>query len=83
MQQNQKTMGILYRYSTGEALGPEELEVATKQITDMAKMVPALAIFLLPGGMVLLPMLAKLLPWELIPDLKPQEAGETGETGEA
>jgi len=71
MQQNQKSMEILFRYSLGEDLKPEELEIAKTQLIDMIKLVPAFAIFLLPGGMVLLPILAKLLPWELIPDLKP------------
>ena len=76
MNQNSKTLGILYDYSMGKDLPPEQMEIATKQLTDMAKLVPALAIFLLPGGMVLLPLLGKLLPWDLIPDLKPPEEGE-------
>lgn len=71
MQQNQKAMDVLYRYSLGETLTGEEMEIATKQLISMAKLVPALALFLLPGGTVLLPILARMLPWELIPDLKP------------
>jgi hypothetical protein len=34
---------------------------------DVAKAVPALAIFAAPGGMLLLPILAKLLPFSLLP----------------
>ncbi len=73
MQQNRKTLDILFRYSMGDELKPDELKIATKQLLDMIKLVPALAIFLLPGGMLLLPLFAKMLPWELIPDLKPPE----------
>lgn len=73
MQQNGKAMDVLYRSALGEELPQEEKELANKQIADMAKLVPALAIFLLPGGMVLLPTLAKLLPWELVPNLAPPE----------
>jgi hypothetical protein len=79
MQQNRKSLDIVYRYALGHPLEAGEQEIATKQLTDMAKLVPAFAIFLLPGGMVLLPLFAKLLPWELIPDLKPPESVEQGE----
>jgi hypothetical protein len=37
------------------------------QLIDLAKVVPALAIFAAPGGMLLLPLLAKLLPFNLLP----------------
>lgn len=73
MQQNQKAMDVLYRYSMGEELTDEETEEATKQLNDMIKLVPALAIFLVPGGSLLLPILGKLLPWEVFPDLRSPE----------
>ena len=38
-----------------------------EQLIDLAKAVPALAIFAAPGGMVLLPLLAKLLPFDVLP----------------
>ena len=34
---------------------------------DLAKTIPALAIFAAPGGMLLLPILIKLLPFNLLP----------------
>jgi hypothetical protein len=37
------------------------------QLVDLAKAVPALAIFAAPGGMLLLPLLAKLLPFSVLP----------------
>ncbi|MEK7486369.1 MAG: hypothetical protein AABZ60_18770, partial [Planctomycetota bacterium] len=73
MVQNKKTLHILYRYSLGRDLSEGEMDIAKKQLVNLVKIVPALAIFILPGGAILLPMLAKMLPWELIPDLKPPE----------
>ena len=37
------------------------------QLIDLAKTIPALAIFAAPGGMLLLPILLKLLPFNLLP----------------
>ena len=37
------------------------------QLIDLAKAVPALAIFAAPGGMLLLPLVAKLLPFSVLP----------------
>lgn len=71
MQQNQKAMGILYRISLGETVSEEETAEAMSQIAVMARLVPALALFLAPGGSLLLPILSKLLPWELVPNLRP------------
>lgn len=71
MRKNRDSMGAVYRYSFGKKLEPGELDEAKKQMLDMVKLVPAFAIFMLPGGMALLPLLGKLLPWEVIPDIKP------------
>ena len=38
-----------------------------EQLLDLAKTIPALAIFAAPGGMLLLPILLKLLPFNLLP----------------
>jgi hypothetical protein len=37
------------------------------QLIDVAKAIPALAIFAAPGGMLLLVALAKVLPFNLLP----------------
>lgn len=71
MHKNKDSMGVVYRYSFGKDLESGELEEAKKQMIDMVKLVPAFAIFMLPGGMALLPLLGKVLPWEVIPDIKP------------
>ncbi|TNE45359.1 MAG: hypothetical protein EP343_27285 [Deltaproteobacteria bacterium] len=71
MQENQKSMGIMYRMSVGEKVSETEMSEALGQVAKMARLVPALALFLAPGGSLLLPLLSKMLPWELVPDLRP------------
>ena len=76
MQKNKDSMDVVYRYSFGKGLEPGELEEAKKQMIELIKIVPAFAIFMLPGGMVLLPLLGKILPWEVIPDIKPPKENQ-------
>lgn len=48
-------------------LTPDESRRVKSQLLDVAKTVPALAIFALPGGGLLLPILMKVLPWNVLP----------------
>jgi hypothetical protein len=58
---------LLARAAAGGTLTAEERRKVRAQLIDLAKAVPALAIFAAPGGMLLLPLLAKLLPFNLLP----------------
>jgi hypothetical protein len=58
---------LLARAAGGATLTAEEKRQVKEQLIDLAKAVPALAIFAAPGGMLLLPLLAKLLPFSLLP----------------
>jgi len=58
---------LLARAAGGGKLTAEEKRKVRAQLIDLAKAVPALAIFAAPGGMLLLPLLAKLLPFNLLP----------------
>jgi hypothetical protein len=58
---------LLGKAAAGRALTAEEKRKVKAQLIDLAKAVPALAIFAAPGGMLLLPLLAKLLPFNLLP----------------
>jgi LETM1-like protein len=58
---------LLAKAAGGHSLTPEERLKVKAQLIDLAKAVPALAIFAAPGGMLLLPLLAKLLPWNVLP----------------
>lgn len=58
---------LLAKATTGQRLSAAERRKVKEQLINLAKAVPALAIFAAPGGMVLLPLLAKLLPFNLLP----------------
>jgi len=58
---------LLYRASRGDKLSPEDRRRMGKQLLDILRSIPSLAIFSLPGGAVLLPLLFKFLPDGLKP----------------
>ena len=59
---------ILQRMAeSDDTLTEDEKEAAKAQLLDICKVVPALGVFLLPGGAVLLPVLVKILPFDLLP----------------
>jgi hypothetical protein len=58
---------LLAKAASGTDLTAEEKAKVKEQLLDLAKAVPALAIFAAPGGMLLLPLLAKLLPFSVLP----------------
>ncbi|MBI1850832.1 MAG: ribosome small subunit-dependent GTPase A [Planctomycetes bacterium] len=68
---------FLWRYAQGETLSPDEMEAMKQQILDLVRVVPALGIFALPGGMILLPLLAKAFPWGLVPSAWRQKRGDS------
>jgi hypothetical protein len=70
---------LLAKAAAGAALTSAEKVKVRQQLIDLAKTIPALAIFAAPGGMLLLPILFKLLPFNLLPssfvDPPPPPAG--------
>jgi hypothetical protein len=61
-----KELVQLIKKSTSKELTKEEKEKVKTQFLDIAKSMPTLAIFLLPGGTLLLPIILKIIP-DLIP----------------
>jgi len=61
-----KELMALLQKSTKEELSAEEKEQVKAQFYDILKSMPSLALFLLPGGTLILPIVMKLMP-ELIP----------------
>ncbi len=61
-----KELVILIRKSSTQELSPEEKDAVKSQFKDLARTIPALTVFMLPGGAVLMPLLLKLIP-DLIP----------------
>jgi hypothetical protein len=58
---------LLAKATAGKTLSSEEKRKVREQLIDLAKAIPALAIFAAPGGLLLLPLLAKLLPFNMLP----------------
>ena len=61
-----KELVFLLSKSTLRDLTPEEKKKVQDQLMDIFKSIPSLAIFILPGGAVLLPIFIKLIP-KLLP----------------
>ncbi len=61
-----KELVSLIRKSTTSELTKEEKELVKTQFKDIVKSMPSLAIFLLPGGAFLLPLILKIIP-DLVP----------------
>lgn len=67
---------LLARAARGQTLTREEKARMREQLIDVAKAVPALAIFAAPGGVLLLIALAKVLPFDLLPSSFREQAEE-------
>jgi hypothetical protein len=65
LSQSKELVNLISKSTTRELTKEEKAKVKT-QFKDLVKSVPALAIFLLPGGAVLLPILLKVIP-SLVP----------------
>lgn len=61
-----KELVLLLTKSTTKELNEEERKKIQSQLLDIFKSIPSLAIFMLPGGAVLLPIFIKLIP-KLLP----------------
>ena len=58
---------LLARAARGQKLNADERRKMRSQLIDVAKAIPALAIFAAPGGILLLIALAKVLPFNILP----------------
>lgn len=69
---------LLTRAARGQTLTSDEKAAMRRQLIDVAKAVPALAIFAAPGGVLLLLALAKVLPFDLRPSAFRDDADDEG-----
>jgi hypothetical protein len=67
---------LLARAARGQKLTRDEKRRMREQLLDVARAVPALAIFAAPGGILLLVALAKVLPFNLLPSSFREKADE-------
>ena len=58
---------FLGKLAIGQSLTADERRRMKLELMDLAKAIPALAIFAAPGGLLLLAALAKVLPFSLLP----------------
>ena len=61
-----KELISLLRKSTNSKLSTEEKAKVKEQILDLIKTIPSLSIFMIPGGTIILPILMKILPDDLL-----------------
>jgi hypothetical protein len=73
--ESREMMDTLWKLSIGEAVSPEEKKAAKAQLSDLAKSVPVLGLFALPGGAVMIGLLAKCVPFDLFPTAFCKEKG--------
>ncbi len=74
LQQSKEAMSLIKK-STHTSLSEDEKEKIKVQLLDICKAVPAFAVFLLPGGALLLPLLIKLIP-DILPSAFREDDGE-------
>ncbi|MFD1551390.1 hypothetical protein DNU06_13690 [Putridiphycobacter roseus] len=61
-----KELVYLITKSTHKELSKEEKEKVKHQLADLGKSIPALTLFMLPGGAIILPLVLKIIP-NLVP----------------
>jgi hypothetical protein len=61
IQKNTKLMGLLIE-STHRNLDENEKKIIKNQTIEVIKTIPSLALFLLPGGSILLPVILRFIP---------------------
>lgn len=67
IRETQELYRLMVKWSSGERLTSVEKAQVKSQLMDICKTVPALAIFLVPFGSILLAVLIKVLPFNIMP----------------
>ena len=73
---------LLSRAARGQTLTADERHRMREQLIDIAKAIPALAIFAAPGGILLLIALAKVLPFSFLPSAFHDEPAAPADGGQ-
>ena len=73
---------LLARRASGQRLSDDEQRRMWDQLKDVVRAVPSLAVIAMPGGFVLLPLLLKVLPFDLRPSSFRDDDFHTFATGD-
>ncbi len=82
MIETQEIVVILAKMAVLKKVTVEEKKAVIQQFKDLGKMGLVFSIFIAPGGSVLLPLLAKFLPWDLLPATFKKEVKKEVHVGE-
>ncbi len=82
MIETQEVAVILAKMAVLKKVTVEEKKAVIQQFKDLGKMGLVFSIFIAPGGSVLLPLLAKFLPWDLLPSTFKKEVKKKVHVGE-
>jgi hypothetical protein len=74
---------LLGKKASGQELSKDEEHRMRQQLLDVVRVVPGLAIFSIPGGAIILPILMKLLPFDLRPSAFRDDAFHAFESSKA
>lgn len=58
---------LLKKWGAGDRLTPAEKQAVRTQLLDICKAIPAIAIFAIPFGSLVLVVLFKMLPYRILP----------------
>lgn len=67
IRETKELYNLMLKWSAGNELTAAEKKAVKTQLLDICKTVPALAVFMVPFGSVLLLMLIKFLPFNILP----------------
>jgi hypothetical protein len=73
--QESKELVVLLKKSTYNKLSEDEKGKVKEQLLDICKGIPAFAVFMLPGGALLLPLLIKFIP-DILPSSFREDSDE-------
>lgn len=67
LKETSDSLNLIRKSAMGESLNDEEWGTLRATFRDLGRTIPALALFAMPGGSLLLPAVAKALPFDLRP----------------
>ncbi len=67
IRETKKLYELMLKWSTGGSLTSAEKAAVKAQLIDICKTIPAMAVFMVPFGSIMLALLIKFLPFNILP----------------